>query len=59
VRFAHLAILGTVGGGLASGAHELLLHHLAAVIAQRGIAVALGRASSVLGIWCLWAPEYF
>ena len=40
----HLAVLGTVGGGLASSAHEWLLQHLAAVIAQRGIdAVALAR----------------
>ena len=37
----HLAVLGTVGGGLASSAHEWLLQRLAAVIAQRGIAVAL------------------
>ena len=40
----HLAVLGTVGGGLASSAHELLLQRLGAVTAQRGIAaVALGR----------------
>jgi hypothetical protein len=37
----HLAVLGAVGGGLASSAHEWLLQHLGAVIAQRGIA-ALG-----------------
>jgi len=37
----HLAVLGAVGGGLASSAHEWLLQRLAAVIAQRGIA-ALG-----------------
>jgi hypothetical protein len=35
--------LGTVGGGLASSAHERLLQRLAAVIAQHGIAVALAR----------------
>ena len=34
----HLAVLGAVGGGLASSAHEWLLQHLGAVIAQRGIA---------------------
>ncbi len=34
----HLAVLGTVGGGLASSAHERLLQRLGAVIAQRGIA---------------------
>jgi hypothetical protein len=40
----HLAVLGAVGGGLASSAHEWLLQRLGAVIAQRGIAaVALGR----------------
>jgi len=40
----HLAVLGTVGGGLASSAHEWLVQHLGAVTAQRGIAaVALGR----------------
>ena len=40
----HLAVLGTVGGGLASSAHEWLLQRLEAVAAQRGIAAdALGR----------------
>ena len=40
----HLAVLGAVGGGLASSAHEWLLQRLGAVTAQRGIAaVALGR----------------
>ena len=40
----NLAVLGTVGGGLASSAHEWLLQRLGAVIAQRDIAaVALGR----------------
>ena len=34
----HLAVLGTVGGGLASSAHERLLQRLRAVFAQRGIA---------------------
>ena len=34
----HLAVLGTVGGGLASSAHEWLLQRLAAVITLRGIA---------------------
>jgi hypothetical protein len=34
----HLAVLGTVGGGLASSAHEWLLQHLGAATAQRGIA---------------------
>ena len=44
----HLAVLGTVGGGLASSAHERLLQCLGAVIAQRGmVAVALGRCASV------------
>jgi len=38
----HLAVLGAVGGGLASKAHGWLLQLLAAVIAQRGIA-ALAR----------------
>ena len=48
----HLAVLGTIGGGLASSAHELLLQRLAAVIAQHGIAaVALGRC--VLRPWHL------
>ena len=41
----HLAVLGTVGGGLAASAHEWLLQRLGAFIAQRGIAVALGAAS--------------
>ena len=42
--FCDLAVLGAVGGGLASSAHEWLLQRLGAVIAQRGIAaVALGR----------------
>ena len=56
VKCAHLAVLGTIGGGLASGAHEWLLQHLAAVITQRGIAVAVG--SCVLRPWHLvsWAP---
>jgi hypothetical protein len=40
----HLAVLGAVGGGLASSAHEWLLQRLGAVAAQRGIAAdALGR----------------
>ena len=48
----HLAVLGTVGGGLASSAHEWLLQRLGAVTAQRGIAaVALGRC--VLRPWHL------
>ena len=34
----HLAVLGAVGGGLASSAQEWLLQRLGAVIAQRGIA---------------------
>ena len=42
VLCVHLAVLGTVCGGLASSAHERLLQRLAAVIAQRGIA-ALAR----------------
>ena len=46
----NLAVLGTVGGGLASSAHEWLLQRLGAVIAQRGIA-ALGRC--VLRPWHL------
>ena len=41
--WAHLAVLGTVGGGLASRAHERLLHRLVAVPAQRGIALTLAR----------------
>ncbi len=42
--FCDLAVLGAVGGGLASSAHEWLLQRLGAVTAQRGIAaVALGR----------------
>jgi len=48
----HLAVLGAVGGSLASSAHEWLLHRLGAVVAQRGIAaVALGRR--VLRPWHL------
>ena len=48
----HLAVLGTVGGGLALSAHEWLLQRLGAGIAQRGIAaVALGRC--VLRPWHL------
>jgi hypothetical protein len=48
----HLAVLGTVGGGLASSAYEWLLQRLGAVIAQRAIAaVALGRC--VLRPWHL------
>ncbi len=48
----HLAVLGGVGGGLASSAHEWLLQRPGAVIAQRGIAaVALGRC--VLRPWHL------
>jgi hypothetical protein len=39
----HLAVLGTVGGGLALSAHKWLLQRLAIVMAQRGIAVALAR----------------
>ena len=39
----HLAVLGTVGGGLALSAHGWLLQRLAIVMAQRGIAVALAR----------------
>jgi len=39
----HLAVLGTVRGGLASSAHEWLLQRLAAVLAQGVIAVALAR----------------
>jgi hypothetical protein len=51
----HLAVLGAVGGGLASSAHEWLLQRLGAVIAQRGIAaVALGRC--VLRRWHLEPP---
>jgi hypothetical protein len=42
----HLAVLGTVGGGLASSAHEWLLQRLGEVVAQ--FCFALGR--SVLGI---------
>ena len=45
----HLAVLGTVGGGLASSAHEWLLQRLAAVIAQRVALLShLPPASSVL-----------
>jgi hypothetical protein len=48
----HLAVLGTVGGCLASSAHEWLLQRLAAVITLLGIAaVALGRC--VLRLWHL------
>ena len=48
----YLAVLGTVGGGLASSAHEWLLQRLGAVFAQRGIAaVAFGRC--VLHPWHL------
>ena len=48
----HLAVLGTVGGGLASSAHGWLLQRLGAVAAQRGIAAdALGRC--VLRPWHL------
>ena len=47
----HLAVLGTVGCGLASSAHEWLLQRLAAVIAQLAIADALGRC--VLRPWHL------
>ena len=48
----HLAVLGTVGGGLASSAHEWLLQRLGAAIAQCGIAAfALGRC--VLRPWHL------
>ena len=48
----HLAVLGAVGGSLASSAHEWLLQRLGAVVAQRGIAaVALGRC--VLRPWHL------
>jgi len=44
--FCDLAVLGAVGGGLASSAYEWLLQRLGAVIAQRGIAaVALGRCA--------------
>ena len=47
-----LAVLGAVGGGLASSAHEWLLQRLGAVIAQRGIAAdSLGRC--VLRPWHL------
>ena len=50
--FCDLAVLGAVGGGLASSAHEWLLQRLGAVIAQRVIAaVALGRC--VLRPWHL------
>ena len=50
--FCDLAVLGAVGGGLASSAHEWLLQRLGAVTAQRGIAaVALGRC--VLRPWHL------
>jgi len=52
----HLAVLGAVGGGLASSAHEWLLQRLGAVTAQRGIAaVALGRC--VLLPWHLESLE--
>ena len=45
-----LAVLGTVGGGLASSARKWLLERLGAVIAQRGIAAdALGR--------CVLSPQ--
>ena len=48
----HLAVLGAVGGGLASSAHEWLRQRPGAVIAQRGITVvALGRC--VLRPWHL------
>ena len=50
--FCDLAVLGAVGGGLASSAYEWLLQRLGAVTAQRGIAaVALGRC--VLRPWHL------
>jgi len=52
VSGVHLAVLGAVGGGLASSAHEWLLQRLGAVAAQRGIAAdALGRC--VLRPWHL------
>ena len=52
VNCVHLAVLGAVGGGLASRAHEWLLQRLGAVIAQRGTAaVTLGRC--VLRPWHL------
>ena len=48
----HLAVLGAVGGSLASSAHEWLLQRLGAVVAPCGIAaVALGRC--VLRPWHL------
>ena len=48
----HLAVLGAVGGCLASSAREWLLQRLGAVIAQRGIAAdSLGRC--VLRPWHL------
>jgi hypothetical protein len=46
----HLAVLGTVGDGLASSEHEWLLQRLAAVIAQRGI---FAVARCVLRSWHL------
>jgi hypothetical protein len=48
----HLAVLGTVGGGLASIADEWLLQHLKAVTAQRGIA-AVAHCRCVLRPWHL------
>ena len=48
----HPAVFGTVGGGLASSAHEWLVQRMGAVTARRGIAaVALGRC--VLRPWHL------
>ena len=50
--WVHLAVLGAVGGCLASSAHGWLLQRLGAVAAQRGIAAdALGRC--VLRPWHL------
>ena len=45
----HLAVLGTVGGGLALSAHEWLLQRFAAVIAQHGTVVALARCALAAG----------
>ena len=48
----HLAILGTVSGGLASSAHEWLLQHLQQFSHSVALLLSLSAAAfSVLGIW--------
>ena len=51
----HLAVLGTVGGGLALIAHEWLLHSFGAVITQCGIAAATVTLGSC--VLCPWHLE--